>query len=48
MGQGKDNAKKYLIDNPNISKEIETKIKNKVTNTTKKQDKPKEKEILKK
>ena len=27
MGQGKDSAKKYLIENSKVAKEIETKIK---------------------
>ena len=30
IGQGRDNAKKYLSDNPEIAKEIEDKIREKV------------------
>ena len=35
MGQGKDSAKKYLIENSKVSKEIETKIKEKIDLTKK-------------
>jgi len=51
MGQGKDNAKKYLIDNPEVAKEIEKKVKEKVNNTSdKSENSPEEKtkEIAKK
>ena len=51
MGQGKDNAKKYLIENPEIAKEIEKKVKDKVNNTSdNSENSPEEKakEIVKK
>ena len=48
MGQGKDNAKKYLIDNPESSKEIEKKIKEKVNKSNKKEEPKQEKETVKK
>ncbi len=48
MGQGKDNAKKYLIENQTISKEIEEKVKKKVSNKTAEKNKQVEKETIKK
>ena len=48
MGQGKDNAKKYLIENPTISKEIEEKIKKTVSNKTAEKNKQVDKETIKK
>ncbi len=48
MGQGKDNAKKYLIENPEASKEIEKLVKEKVNNSTKKENPKQDKETIKK
>ncbi|MGM0395919.1 MAG: recombinase RecA [Bacillota bacterium] len=45
MGQGRENAKQYLRDNPKIADEIEDKIREKYNLTTKIKDVPKEKII---
>ena len=41
LGQGRDNAKKFLTENPDLAKEIESKIKDKVENGSN-EDKPDE------
>ncbi|RAP29040.1 recombinase RecA [Candidatus Marinamargulisbacteria bacterium SCGC AG-343-D04] len=49
MGQGKDSAKKYLIENPELAKEIEKKVKDKISGTSDEpeKNKPEKKERVK-